>query len=75
MTEQEQKDLDAMKVSMAAERDLFYSIARDLDRQDERGLLICGHRNGRDKAIADTFRRSLTKLEKMIRDHERKYPD
>lgn len=75
MTESEAKDLEVLKANIAKERELGFSYFRELDRMSDSELAMSGHRNGRDKAIADSFRNYQKRIDNLTKEYIRKYPD
>ncbi len=75
ITPEEQADINVLKAEIVREKQSTYDYCKLLLSMPPDQLIKCGHRNGNDKAVADTLRASLTRVEKLSKAFLKKWPD
>lgn len=82
---EEQVDIDATKQKVRQIYDSTMDMCKEYSRMDAMSLLHCGHRSDpgeglkledlQNRAIAKTVRQALKDVEKLWKDHVKKWPD
>ena len=76
MNEQEQKDLDELKAAIQKEKLNTYSYLTSLSSATETELKHSGYGGKTNaEAVYVALKRSLKKIDKLIADHVKRYPD
>lgn len=75
LSEQEQKDLDAMKAEVARKKELFFDMCRTFDRASTEQLATMGYHNGPAEAMRSAFKGFQAHIDKLHKEYFKKYPD
>lgn len=72
---EEQKALVAAKAKVQKYHEDFFIMAREYDRANDAQLATMGQRNGRDAAIASSYRSTAKDIDKVWEEFICKFPD
>ena len=76
MTEQEKLDLEILKSSIQMEKLHCFSYLLFLSKATPESLVTSGYRNvSNAEAMAQAFKTYVARIEKLTKDHVKKYPD
>lgn len=76
MNEQEKKDLDVMLVSISQIKDNFFSLGKMIVRATPDELQLYGYSGKTNaEALLISFKDQLAKIDKLHKEHVKKYPD
>lgn len=74
MEEQEKKDLEALQSAMKAEKIRCFDTCRCILNYDDTNLKFSGHKTI-ESAVLSNLKYYRDKIDKLVKEHLKKYPD
>lgn len=75
MTEQEKKDLDSFKAATVEQKLKTFDYLKMLSSMSNESLNQAGYCDGMAEAILSALRDGIKKIDRLMKDHLKKYPD